>query len=167
MGGGNRVDVGDDPVRRRREWRLERTAWALAALLLLLALAGLFGGGPLSWAGAGSPDGVVHLSYDRFVRGYSPTTLEVSIAPQAAREGRIRLGVSQEFLETVAVQNVTPQPLRVVGGGDALVYEFAADRAEQPLTVAFDLQAEQTGLHRAEVGAEGAQPVRFWQFVYP
>lgn len=167
MGDSSEVDIRDDVAFQRREWRVERAAWVLAALLLALALAGLFGGGPLSWAGAGSPDGVVHVAYERFVRGHSPTTLEVRVAPQAVREGRIRLGVSQEFLETVTVESVTPQPSRVVGGTGTLVYEFDTDRAEEPLAVAFDLRAERTWLHRARIGVEGSEPVRFWQFVYP
>ncbi|MEY9211819.1 hypothetical protein NI17_008590 [Thermobifida halotolerans] len=167
MGGEPKVTVHGDAVFQRREWRVERGAWALAAVLIALALLGLFGAGPLSWTGAGSPDGLVHAEYERFTRERGPTTLEVRIAPEAAQQGRIRLGVSQDYLEAFMVQSITPQPSTVVGGTDTLVYEFEVDRPDTPLTVTFNLQGEQMWLHQGELGVEGSAPVRFRQFVYP
>jgi hypothetical protein len=42
------LDVAQNLAFTRREWLLRRIAWALVALTLLVALSGLFGGGPLS-----------------------------------------------------------------------------------------------------------------------
>lgn len=165
--GAGRVTVDDGLAFQRREWRVQRVAWLLAALLFALALLGLFGSGPLSWASTGTPDGLVHVQYERFARQLGPTEVEVSIAPEAMRRGQARLRISQEFLDAVTVQSVTPQPSTVVGGSDTLIYVFDVEGAAAPLRIGFSLQTEQTGLQQAEIGIDGGPRIRFWQFVYP
>jgi len=42
-----RCDSESDHRFHRNEWRLQRIGWVLVALFLVLAVAGLFGNGPL------------------------------------------------------------------------------------------------------------------------
>lgn len=44
------LEIEEDLDHQRRCWKLERASWAVMALVLLAAMAGLFGSGPLSWA---------------------------------------------------------------------------------------------------------------------
>ena len=53
---------------QRREWRAQQIGWIALGLFLAAALAGLFGGGPLSSARASDPGGGLTVDYQRFVR---------------------------------------------------------------------------------------------------
>ncbi len=50
---------------QRRSSRIQRTAWLLMGILLLVAFAGGFGQGPLSHARVRSADGRFEMRYDR------------------------------------------------------------------------------------------------------
>ncbi len=163
----NRVTIEEDMVFQRREWLVQRISWVLAGVVLVLALLGVFGTGPLSWTSTTTPDGLLHLEYERFARQLGMTALAVDIAPEAARQGEIRLQISQDYLGDVMVQKVTPEPLAVVNGAGKLTYVFTTDEVTEPLKVSFDLRPDRVGVQHAEVGIEGAPPTRFRQFVYP
>ena len=47
--------IREDMRHQRLEWAVERVGWAAVALVLVAALAGLLGHGPLSRATAGEP----------------------------------------------------------------------------------------------------------------
>ncbi|AAZ55686.1 hypothetical protein JCM3263A_23110 [Thermobifida fusca] len=167
MGDSEQEVISSSEASQRFEWRVERIAWVLAALLFALALLGVFGGGPLSRASAGSSDQTVQVDYERFVRVATSTTLKVVIAPRAVREGEVALGLSHEFLEAVTVQGITPVPAAVASRADRVVYRFTAPHEGEPVKVTFDLRTEHSGLHWARIGVEGAVPARWWQFIYP
>src|SRR5690606_40519760 len=78
MGDSEQEVISSSEASQRFEWRVERIAWVLAALLFALALLGVFGGGPLSRASAGSSDQTVQVDYERFVRVATSTTLKRS-----------------------------------------------------------------------------------------
>ena len=68
--GVGRVDglqLEEDASFRRRAWAVQRAGWALMALLLLGAILGLLGSGPLSTATADVP-GLMRIEYQRFAQ---------------------------------------------------------------------------------------------------
>lgn len=126
------LEVGEDLEFQRRMWAIQRVAWAVMGLLLLLALLGLFGPGPLSSARVGDRGDPARLEYRRFERLASPTTLRVQVAPGAAREGTVQVALDRRYLEGVRVQRVTPEPDQVEAEGDRLLYGFKIARPDQP-----------------------------------
>jgi hypothetical protein len=64
---------------QHRQWMLERIIWTGMALLIALALLGLFGSGPLSWST--SEVGTTHLEYERFLQRDAPAQLRFTLQP--------------------------------------------------------------------------------------
>lgn len=57
------------------EWRFQQLGWAVMALIVVLALLGVFSTGPLSWSSTTAADGTVEVQYQRFVRNGGDNTL--------------------------------------------------------------------------------------------
>jgi hypothetical protein len=60
------MEVNADIEFQRRVWRVQRIGWLIIAAVIVAALLGVFGGGPLSRA-AVQGDGL-RLEYERFAR---------------------------------------------------------------------------------------------------
>src|SRR5215207_519621 len=104
------LELDQDLTYQQREWRVERISWIVWLLLIVAALLGLLGPGPLSQTRAGSQDERVWVDYERFVRYRSPTQLIVHIEPDAAQEGMFHLQLDQEFIAKAQIQRIDPEP---------------------------------------------------------
>lgn len=160
--------VGSRPSHHRSEWRLHRVGWAIMAMFLLAALAGLFGGGLLSDATATSQDGRLTVEYERFVRGGGESQLTIRASARDGEDGPVRIALDQGFLTRNEVRSISPEPAAVVASGDRLLYEFDA-AAGSSLVVRMDLRpsAGDYGANEATVTDGSGQSVQLWQFVYP
>jgi len=78
------LDINQDLAFQRRSWSLQRIGWGLIALVLIAALLGLFGHGPLSEATTDDPSLPIRLAYERFGRFGSPLVLRIRVEPAAA-----------------------------------------------------------------------------------
>jgi hypothetical protein len=135
--------------------------------LVLTALTGAFGYGPLSWQQASDPAGLVRVEYERFQRQGSEFTLRVDIAPQATTENVLSLRVSGTFLDAVEVKGIVPESREARSLGGDVEYVFPVVQPGQPATIRFALKMREVGSHSAEIGLGGREPARFTQFVYP
>lgn len=147
----------------RREWRVERVGWVLLAVFLILAVAGLFGSGPLSHVRSGSKDGG-SIEYERFVRHGSITALRVRPAATLGH-GAMRIEIAASYLRAFRIERIDPEPSSVVVSGERLVYEFAA--APAGAQISFHLHPEELGSHAAQVVIDAAEPLTIRQFTYP
>jgi hypothetical protein len=152
---------------QRRTWTVQRYGWAVMGLLILAALLGLFGSGPLSHTTIGTPDGALELQYERFWRLLSPTTLRVTLRPAAAHDKEVSVWLSQRYLDRVVVRQVTPQPRRVEAEAERLHYTFSASQMGPPITVSFNVEPEQSGRVTGRLGLASGQVLDFTQFIYP
>lgn len=137
------------------------------ALVLLAALAGLMGTGPLSsrTAEAGTS---LKVRYDRFTRYHSPASIHVTVARGAGAD-QIRLNLNRQFLEAVELESVTPQPARVELAPRGQTYVFDAPHlAEGDAEIVFHYRPDRTMRSvSGVVGLEGGPAASFAQFVYP
>jgi hypothetical protein len=161
------LEIDQDLAYLRRSWRVQRAGWLGMGVVLVLALAGLFGSGPLSRHEVSIP-GLLHVEYQRFARYEAPQALTVRVDPAATQAGEVRLWVDRGYLEATRIETITPEPTRVEAAADRLVYVFAMNRPGEPATIAFALQAARFGPVAGRVGVEGAEAtVTFRQLVYP
>lgn len=80
----------------------------------------------------------------------------------------MRVWLDREYLESMQVQSVTPEPARVEAGSGRLTYVFDAEvEPGRPTAFTFTLQPEKPGAIGGRVGLEGGPSVRIEQFVYP
>jgi hypothetical protein len=159
--------IKDDPGFRRKEWLFERIGWAVMALILLAALLGLLGPGPLSNATAGEEGGALWVNYQRFAHRSAPTTLEIHAGPGTAQDGRLRLWISRAVVGQNEVRSLQPQPEQASAVGDRFVYTFNVDDPGQEAVVFLHLEPHNYFRQQVALGVEGGPEVRFTQVLYP
>lgn len=161
------LQINQDMPHQRREWRAQRIGWLAMALLLVAALAGLLGPGPLSSSVASAPDGALRVEYDRFERLQAPNELRIGLPADVAGAGSVRLRLNREFVENADIERFDPQPESVAVDADGFVYEFVVNPAGSAPTVIAHYQYRTAGSTPVRVSIEGGPAVAFSQWVYP
>ncbi len=162
------LQVGEDLEFQEKEWKAQRLVWALFALLLLLAAAGLFGDGFLAHARAGEEGENLWVNYQRFARIFSPQKMQVSVRPQAfSAQDAVEIRVDREFIEGVRIESIEPEPSSVELQADSYVYTFEVGELQQAHEIDFDVQFLRIGFHRAWFGVPAGDEVHLAYFVYP
>jgi hypothetical protein len=152
---------------QRRTWVIQRLGWLVLGGLVLTALTGAFGYGPVSWRQASDPAGLLRVEFERFQRQGSEFTLRVDIAPEATTHDAAVLRVSGSFLDAVEVKGIVPEPREERSSGSDVEYVVPVAQPGRAATIRFALKMREIGSHTAEIGLGGREPARFTQFVYP
>lgn len=160
------LDIDEDMRFHERNWLLQRIGWIGITLVLGAALAGVFGSGWLSKGSISAPGGALYVEYDRFARYIAPTALRIRLTPKLGQR-QVGLGVSTDFLDTVQLERITPEPESVEARADQLVYFFKVADAGRPSTVVFHLKTQHLGRVSGRVALVDGPAVTFEQFVYP
>jgi hypothetical protein len=151
------LEIDQDLDFQRREWRVQRVLWVGAALLLVLAVLGLFGTGPISSTTATSGDGTVAVDYHRFVRHDGRASLRFHVSGDQASNQQIALWISQGYIDNMQIEDITPQPTEVRSAGDRTIFVFAVDQPGDPLNATFSLRPSHIGRISGEAGAGDAR----------
>jgi hypothetical protein len=157
----------ENPRFNRVMWRVERITWGLMALIILAALLGLLGAGPLSHATAGKPGAPVWVEYDRFAHAQTPTRLRVHLAAPSARADTVDLWVSRSLQDELEIQSVTPKPERVEATGDGMVFVFKFRPGAGEFLATLDATPLGPGRLEGELGLTGGPRVALRQLIYP
>lgn len=138
MGRVGDLEIEQDVQYAEREWTAERVGWGLLLLVVALALAGLFGNGPLSWTTIKSSQGDLDVAYERFGRRGGSQELTVRTTADAARNGTWELFFSLDYLNALQVTSITPEPESVAAdrGGVRFTFSQASPRADLEVTFA-------------------------------
>lgn len=160
-------EIEENMAVQRRTWVAERVGWVVMGLLVLAALAGLFAKGPLSSAEARDAEGLLAVTYDRFLRYRAPATIRLDLAAAAVTGDRVSIRVDDAFLSSFGIQEIAPEPSGMALDGAAAVLDFDVAARGRPVTIRFSVMPERVGPTRAEIALAGAAPVRFATFTYP
>ena len=160
------LQIEEDLSFQRHQMRFERIGWAVMGLVVLAALVGLLGGGPLSTATAGTDDDPIRVRYERFDRRARPTVLTVELVPPAT-EGQARVAVDRAWAEGVTIEAIQPEPESVDVGPEHLVYAFAVQPGAERVQVTFQFEYERWGWLACEIGLDGGPAQSFGMFVFP
>ena len=158
------VSVNEDLDFQRREWTVQRIAWLVEAAVIVAALLGLLGNGPLSKASISDPTGSLFVEYSRFGHWESPLRIEITVQPRAGH--LTRLSINRPYLDQMRVESITPQPVSQSADGERITFEFTSD-GDQPLTIAFHFSTRKLGAVEAASGLAGGENVQFTQFIFP
>lgn len=162
MATGRLLQLDDDDRFQRRMWVIERIGWTAFALIIVAALTGLCGPGPLS--SATKANGDIEVSFDRYVRLQSPAVVEVVLP---VRGDAVRLQVSRTFLAEMSIEGVTPQPESVAAESESYTYVFTPAEGATSIRAIFAGRPEKVGRIKGRFQAESGDAVSFTQFVYP
>lgn len=158
------LEMDADVRQQRREWVMERFAWAVLTLLLIGVAFGLFGrGGPLSERALVSGDGRFRMEYDRFVRYHSPDQLQITLTASAHF---VRVRLDSGYLRHIQVERITPRPDRETSEDGAVVYRFEVS-PQTAMRATFYFTPETLGRLDGWVAIDDGVRYPFSQFVYP
>ena len=163
---GKQGDVGK-LSHERANWKFERWGWLAMGLILLAAVLGLLGPGPLSKATAGQKDSNLWVEYHRFEHYEAPTELKIHVGARGLSTAMPALTVNRHFLEKVTIEDIEPRPEQVKAGGDEFVYIFAFAATNEPTTITLKLRSNGFGKIPAHLKFSDSADVRFSQFFYP
>jgi hypothetical protein len=160
------LQVNEDMEFQRRSWVVQRIGWAISTLVILLAALGLFGDGILSNAKAGHEEGALWLEYPRFERFEDEFQLKVHANEGAIAEGEIRIQLDQNYLDSVEVSSVSPEPDSELIDANGITYVYKTN-GSSPFTAHFYVIPRKAGPLSGTFQLQNGYPVRFSQFIYP
>jgi hypothetical protein len=161
------VEIDENLTHERRSWLFERAGWVTLAVLLLLALAGLFGKGLLSYTSASTHDKSLQVEYERFVRFQAPITLRIHLQPEGLSSPKGKVWLSREYLDAIRIEQIEPEPESQETVEDGVLYTFPAQDPNNSVAVTLDAVVEKVGKHYGRIGSAPDRSVSFWQFAYP
>ena len=159
------LEIDQDLSLQARMWRIQRVGWAIMLVIVLLALAGLFGRGPASKTSAGDADGPLWVEYERFGRYQSSTVLQIHLQ-RVTTPGPRQVWISNTYLSGVEIQHIIPDPIAAKMSDGGLLFEIGTADADEAGPLTLYLQFQKMGVLAGDVRSGGA-PVRINQFVYP
>ncbi len=164
---GDGIEIHDDFGVQLREWRTERVAFVVIAALLVAALLGLFGTGPLAWATVANDAGTLTVEYERFARRGGTSAFTVVVSERSQSDGEFQLLFDRTYLEAFTIEAITPEPTEVGVAEERLRYTFAQAHPGASLTVTFHVTPQSLGRVPASVSLRDQKPLRYWHFFYP
>lgn len=159
------LQIDQDLKFQKKEWSVERAGWLAMLLIVILAIFGLFGQGPLSSVTA--EEDTLQVRYSRFGRLLAPAQIQVQVDAQQAASGEVKLMVDQGILSYYEVEKIVPEPDSVELAPDQITYTFKTISGEQPLEINFYLQADRLGTPNGKLSLVGGPTLSISQFIYP
>jgi hypothetical protein len=143
-------------------WAWERATWVVLAIILLIALTGLFAHGPLSERTVG--DAGLSLTYERFQRVTALARLTARISVSSGDEASLTL--SPAFADNFQISDIEPRPLRSTAGPGGLELVFQAPAAGE-LSLVIWAHPRSFGYFDLSAAASREGRVAFSILVYP
>lgn len=165
-------DTLDDEA-KEREWKVDRIAWGLIALVVAASANGLLGDGPLARETVGrEADGASYtLGYQDINRRDHMSTMTVAVDAPAAEGGTLQVALSPGLASALRVRSTVPDADGGGMGPEGAVYMFEVEDWSAPVRVTFEYMPDRLGRTSGEVAvtAGGGAPVRlpFAHYVLP
>jgi hypothetical protein len=163
----NELALGDDRDFERIWWRIEIGLWTFLVAVLVLALIGLLGHGPLAYKELSTSDKALEIRYERIAHYKSPAILQVRIHPTLFRDGKAYVHLSRVTVQGMGAQRIIPQPEKSMPDDDGISYLFPPEDPSLPLIVSFALEPSRAGLFRQEVRTDPDHKLFFNSIVLP
>jgi hypothetical protein len=160
------LDRPNDKKFQRREWIFERVGWLFISAVLIAAMLGLLGPGLLSSRTATTADGSLTLHYDRYVQQSVPLAFKMRFLGASQIDERVKLIISQDFLDRVSIASIVPTPEAVLSVSDGQAFVFRRTPSSD-WSVLFRFEFESPGTSACRIELEGKEGIAISQFVFP
>ena len=161
------LEINQDLDLQRKTWTVQRIGWGGMALIILAALAGMFGSGPLARTEAQDDQQTFRLLHDRFGRYEGEVILQLALTPEATKTGRVSIEVDQTYWTSHAVEHIAPGPLLSRVGIDGFLYTFETHPLSAPAVIVFRLRPKYLGPLEGRIRVNGDGLLHFHQFMFP
>jgi hypothetical protein len=149
---------------QKKLWMFQRLGIVFMFLFVGACLLGVLGPGAFSKTIKGTDQ--LQVEFQRFLHYRNPSQFRFKIA----RHGeKAVLFINRDFIESVDVKRVNPEPESVISSGTEHKYVFATDSQSkgEPVSIVFAFEAETRGRLQAKIRTDVGAPLRIDQFVYP
>ena len=159
------LEIEDNMDAQRRLWKVQRVGRGIALVVLALALAGGFGGGPLS--DHKSSIGGHSLEYERIGYRDSSQVYRLKVSNEVVQAGPVRIWIDQQTLARIKLEAIVPEPTRSMLAADRVIFEFEIRDTTGQAQILFDFQPTKAGIHSARIGVEGGPTFEPGQLFLP
>lgn len=149
-----------------REWLVQRIGWILWAVIILGAIGGIFGPGPLSSTIAKSSDGTTQVSFNKFLHYHSSETIEIILRPERGSK-TADLFLSRSLLDNLEIRKTEPESNESILEDDGVVYIFSKLSSADSVKVVLHVEYQNYGTSTGAIGLAGHALAQLNQFVYP
>lgn len=161
------LDSSENEAIQAREWKMERIGWLVTAGIILVALLGFLGPGPLSKRKKASSDGRLLVEYHAIPRYAAPEKLVLHFRPDMRDATVVRVNVSRSFTDEITLDSITPPPEGVEIQDNKLVYRFRLFNLGEKGLITYRYKNESFGPLRYEISLDGGPKIEVSQFVCP
>lgn len=156
------LELETDRRFQERFWVFQRIGWVAMLLLVAAALAGLAGTSGAASSGRVEAGGAT-IDYPRIARWQTADTMTIEFSGSGLAQVRLPAA----FADAFSIENVTPQPAKVVATPDGPLFEFDLGGGEGPKKVNFAVRADRPSLPRRARGEVAGEPYEFSFTVLP
>ena len=117
----NQLSIDEDLKLHHTGWRIQRFAWPVVAIILIFAVFGLFGTGPLSSQSLTVSGDTAR--YERFMRYEAEAKLSFYVKNV---QDTLRISLPQRYMQYVDVKAIDPTPERNSVQNGVVTYYFPA-----------------------------------------
>jgi len=167
------LDIDEDARFERRYYRAQRIAWVVMLAIVGLALAGLFGGGPISsYVVQGRGPLALDAVLPRFSRYSQSETGTMRISADIPRGAtQMAVSISRGLLDLIGPVRIEPAPGQARQSAAVVTYVFDLDGAGGRVGATITFQPHAAGLAwgivRVEAGGLASEVGPLWTFVFP
>lgn len=159
------LQIADHQTFQQREWTAQRIGWAGIAAFVAAGFLGVLGPGPLSSTTATSDDRLVEVEHQRFRHMEADDMLTVVLAPAAVSAGTVEIELAQDWVESVDVSGIVPEPQEQVATRYGLRLVVSSE-PDSEVTIRIAFRATRVGVVDAGVRFQ-EQTTTFRQITYP
>lgn len=166
MANNGELEIDQDLQFQRRMWRIERVGWGAMAIILICAVMGLFGNGPLSRTTTQTGE-LFAVEYQRFGRYQAPMEMRLHLLAGFTKDDSLFFQLDRTFLSHVQIARITPQPALEQPTSDGIRFIYPVRVQDGSILVTISYQPEQIGMLKATLRADDTSPLSIRQFIYP
>ncbi|MGZ8385825.1 MAG: hypothetical protein ACXWWI_07665 [Nitrospira sp.] len=161
------LEITQDLAAQQTTWAIQRMGWAAMALIIMAALAGLFGSGPLARMAVVDDQQLVRLEYDRFGRYEGELLLKLDLTPKATQTHRVTIQINRDYWTSHAIGQIAPAPMTSSTSVDGFLYTFEVDTPNAPAAIIVRLRPEYLGSLDGHIRVNDQGSLTFQQFIFP
>jgi hypothetical protein len=160
------LEIEENTAAQHRHRAIQRIGRVIAAVVLLLGLTGLLGGGPLSRHSIS--DGTNSIDYERI--GYRETSqlLRFTIPTTLTPSGKTGISFDNAALARIKLERIVPEPsaARLAAGRTVFEFNLARDTGRDA-QVLFAFQPSEAGVHTTRLRIDTGPTLELTQIVLP
>lgn len=152
------LELEDDIGLHKKGWLIQAIGWSIFFIILLLAVAGLFGTGPLSYTTISQNSD--QIEYERFLRFESESEMVIRLN---GLSDTVHIKVPTAYDDYIDIVRITPLPFKneIIAGNT--VYSFLA---RKNATVHVTIMAKKSGYFKGEIIADDSK-FQLVHLIYP